>query len=225
MKPSITLRLFVVAFGATLSVSTALAQDQNSGFLRDYARLEETLEAGGATVRGWVSPQFTPENYNAVLLDPLVFYPEPRPSEKVSAEVLQQILDYANSQLRQALGKRFTMADQAGPGVARLRIAITSVAAKKEGLKPYQLVPLAFVVTMASRAAEGTPQKAAIVVESEATDSTTGKLLGERVRTGTGERLAKIGEKDVITLDTVKPLIDELTAAAFPNLSQFVKPR
>ena len=97
-----------------------------------------------------------------------MFYPEPRPSEKVSAEVLQQILDYANSQLRQALGKRFTMVDQAGPGVARLRIAITSVAAKKEGLKPYQLVPLAFVVTMASRAAEGTPQKAAIVVESEA---------------------------------------------------------
>jgi len=225
MKPSVSHRLGIVVLGAALAASAAFAQEQNSGFLRDYASLEETQGARGEAVRAWVSPQFTPDRYNAILLDPLAFYPEPRPSKKVSAEVLQQILDYANGQLRKALDERFNLVAQAGPGVARLRIAITSVAAKDESLKPYQLVPLAFVMTMASRAAEGTPQTARIVVETEATDSATGKLLGERVRTGTGKRLAKIGEQDVITLDTVKPLIDELTAAAFPNLSQYVKPR
>ena len=224
MRQPLARRLGFVVLGMTLAGSAALAQDGNSGFLRDYASLQEMQDAGGDTIRGWASPNFTPAKYNAVLLDPIVFYPEPRPSEKVSADALQQILAYVNKALRQSLDKRFKMVDRAGPGVARLRIAITSVAAKQEGLKPYQLVPLAFVFTMASRAAEGTPEQAVIVIEVEASDSATGKLLGERVRTGTGKRLQKIGDKDAITLDTVKPLLDQLVAGAFPNLSQYVKP-
>jgi hypothetical protein len=225
MEQAIAGRLAIILMGIVLAASTApaAAQARNSGFLRDYASLQEMQDAGGETVRAWVSPNFTPANYNAVLLDPLVFYPEPRPSEKVSADTLQQILSYANSALRHALDKRFKLVDQAGAGVVRLRIAITSVAAKDEGLKPYQLVPLAFVVTMASRAAEGTPQQAFVVVETEATDSATGALLGERVRTGTGKRLAAAGSQSVIKLENLKPLIDELTAAAYPNLSQYVE--
>lgn len=84
---------------------------------------------------------------------------------------------------------------------------------------------MAFVATMAMRAATGTPQRAFIVVETEATDSVTGELLGERVRVGTGERLASIAGQQVVTLETVKPLLDELAAAAFPNLSNYVKPK
>ncbi len=45
----------------------------------------ETKDAQGKTIRAWVSPKLTPANYDAILLDPLVFYPEPRPSEQVSA--------------------------------------------------------------------------------------------------------------------------------------------
>lgn len=225
MRQSNAGRLGIVVLGMTLAIAAAPAQSQNSGFLRNYSDLQETQNATGQTIRGWASPAFTPASYNAVLLDPLVFYPEPKPSAQVSAATLEQMLTYTNTALKQALAKRFKMVDRPGRGVARLRIAITSVAAKEEDLKPYQLVPLAFVFTMASRAAEGTPEKAVIVVEVEATDSATGKLLGERVRTGTGERLPKIGDKDVITLDAVKPLLDQLVAGAFPNLSQYVKPR
>jgi len=224
MKRPITNALAILLFSALLASPAAFAQNQNSGFLRNYADLQEMRDAGGETVRGWASPKFTPVNYNAILLDPVTFYPEPRPSEKVSADTLQQILAYANEALRQSLDKRFKMVDRAAPGVARLRIAITSVAAKDEGLKPYQLVPLAFVFTMARRASEGAPQQAFIVVETEASDSVTGALLGERVRTGTGKRLAQVEDKPTIELETLKPLLDELTAGAYPNLSQYVKP-
>ena len=224
MRQAIARILGISALGMTLAGPAAFAQEGNSGFLRDYASLQEMRDAGGETVRGWASAKFTPANYNAILLDPVTFYPEPRPSEKVSADTLQQILAYANKALRQSLDKRFKMVDRAGPGVARLRIAITSVAAKDEGLKPYQLVPLAFVFTMARRASEGAPQQAYIVVETEATDSVTGALLAERVRTGTGKRLAQVEDKPTIELETLKPLLDELTAGAYPNLSQYVKP-
>ena len=200
---------------------------EGSGFLRDYSSLQETRDAGGKTIRAWVSPKLTPANYDAVLLDPLVFYPEPSPGEQVSAQTLQQILTYSNDIYKRSLGERFKVVDRAGPGVLRVRVAFTGVAAQGEGLKPYQYVPLAFVATMATRAAAGTPQRAFIVIETEGTDSVTGELLGMRVRVGTGERLARarVGDQNVITLEAMKPLLDELAEGAFPELAKHVKPK
>ncbi|EIM93423.1 putative lipoprotein [Paraburkholderia hospita] len=210
---------------ATAPTATGPSVTGDSGFLRDYSRLAETKDPQGKTIRAWASPKLTPANYNAILLDPLVFYPEPRPNEQVSAATLQQILACTNDTLRRSLSQRFRVVDHPGPGVLRIRSAFTSVASEGEGLKPYQYVPMAFVATMAMRAATGTPQRAFIVVETEATDSVTGELLGERVRVGRGERLASVAGQQVVTLDTVKPLLDELAAAAFPNLSNYVKPK
>ena len=116
------------------------------------------------------------------------------------------------------------MVDRAGPGVLRIRAAFTSLAAQGEGLKPYQYIPVAFVATMAARGATGgAPQRAFIVIEVEGTDSLTGELLATRLRVGTGERLAAIGKQQVITLNTVKPLLDELAAGALPELGKYVK--
>ncbi len=197
-----------------------------SGFLRDYSSLQESQDAHGKTIRAWVSPKLTPANYDAILLDPLIFYPEPQPSEQVSAATLKQVLAYSNDTLKRSVSQKFKVVDRAGPGVLRMRAAFTGVAAEGEGLKPYQYVPIAFVATMAKRAATGgPPQRAFIVVEVEGTDSVTGELLGQRVRVGTGEQLAKVGDQNVMTLDTLKPLLDELAAAAFPELARYVKPK
>ena len=229
MMKSIANAIGIVTFGAILgagATANALAQQGDSGFLRDYPSLKEGKDAAGQTVRGWVSPKFKPENYNALLVDPLVFYPEPRPSKQVSADELQRMLAYSNDLLRKTLSKRFKVVDQAGPGVVRIRVAFSSVAAKGEGLKPYQYVPMAFIATMAKRAATGgAPQRAAIIVETEATDSATGELLGMRVKAGTGDRLAKVGDKEVITLETIKPLLDELAGQSFPEMQKYVKAR
>jgi hypothetical protein len=183
----------------------------------------KSKDTAGKTIRQWASPKLTPANFNALLLDPIVFYPEPKPSEQVSAAELQKMLAYTNQVLKRNLSQRFNVVNQAGPGVLRLRIAFTSVAAKGEGLKPYQYVPLAFVATMAKRAATGEPQKAFIVLEVEATDSASGQLMAQRVRVGSGEKLKSIGEKDAITLDLVKPLLDEMAGQAFPELQKYVK--
>ena len=100
------------------------------------------------------------------------------------------MLAYANDALKRALSQRFNVVDRAGKGVVQVRIAFSGVAVKGEGLKPYQYIPIALVATLAARAATGgPPQRAFILVETEATDSVTGELLGERVRRATGERL------------------------------------
>ncbi len=228
MKRSIAGRLGIVAtvalLGACASQGDVTQSKEGSGFLKDYSSLRETSNAQGKTIRAWVNPTFTPANYTAIILEPLVFYPEPKPSEQVSAEELTKMLAYANSGLKRQLSQRFHVVDRPGPGVARIRVAVSAVAARGEGLQPYQYVPIVFVATMATRAAMGGASlRPFVVVEAEATDSITGTLLGERVRVANGENLP--GGVTVVTLDTMKPLLDELTSQAFPELAQFVKPR
>jgi len=217
--------VMVVAWSiAAANPGIALAKDENSGFLADYSQLKEVQDSQGRPYRIWASPKLTPENYHAVILDPIVYYPEPRPSEKVSAQVLREILAYANDALKRLTTKRgVNIVDRPGPGVIKVRVAFTSVAAKEEGLAPYQYLPIALIATMASRAATGTPERPLIVVETEARDSVTGELLGLKVRVGTGERLAEVKEQKVITFQAVKPLIDELAEHAYEEAVKYVK--
>lgn len=209
---------------AAATAGTAWAKDEDSGFLPDYSRLEEKQDDKGKPYRIWVSPKLTPRNYHTLIVDPIVFYPEPRPSEKVSAQALKDILTYTNDLLRHTLSRRgVKLVDRPGPGAAKLRIAITSVVAKEEGLAPHQYIPIAFLLTMASRAASGTPERARLVVETEVRDSVTGELLGLKVRVGTGERLAEIGEQKVITLETVKPILDEIAEHGFEDAPKYIQ--
>ena len=228
MTKSIVGKLGVVLLGAMLggcaSKGDVSGDSDGSGFLRDYSSLQETKDTEGKTIQTSVSPKLTPANYNAILLDPLVFYPEPRPTEQVSADELRKMLAYSNDALKRALSQRFNVVDRAGPGVLQLRIAFSGVALQGEGLKPYQYVPIALVATLATRAATGgAPQRAFIVVESEATDSVTGELLGERFRVATGERLPA-GQK-AVTADSLRPLLDELALQSFPELAKYVRPK
>lgn len=118
------------------------------------------------------------------------------------------------------------MVDNPGPGVAELKVAITGVAGEKEGLKPYQIVPVAFVATMAYRGVAGTPEEARLVVESEVKDSVSGEILLKSVRVGTGEQLRKstAGQYEV-TLEAVKPIIDRWAEEVAASATTFVSPR
>ena len=130
-----------------------------------------------------MSPKLTPQNYHSVLIEPIGWHPEPAPSERVSAPVLKEMIDYSNETFKRSLSQRFNVVDRPGPGVARLRVGVLRRGAQGEGLKPYQYIPIALVATMASRAAKGgAPQRAFIVAEAEGTDSVTGELLAQRVR-------------------------------------------
>lgn len=128
--------------------------------MRDYSRLEATTTTGGARTRAWASAELTPDRYNTVMIDAHFIYPEPRPAEKVSADALRQILEYANSALKRRFTGESNVMSSPGPDVARPRMAITSVASKGEDLKAYQLVLVAPVATRASRAAQRSPERA-----------------------------------------------------------------
>ena len=123
----------------------------------------------------------------------------------VSAATLNEIIAYLDEALRRELGGVIKVVTQPGPKTLRFKPAITAVASKDQGLKPYQVVPVAFVLTMAKKASGDAPKQASLSVEYEVRDAQTNDLVGAGVRQGT-EPLKNPADK--ISLAAVKPVID-----------------
>ena len=221
------LRTICLGISAAFLVSACSTSSppKESGFLSDYGRLHQESTADGGTRQVYVNPAFTPARYNAVWLDPIVYYPEPKPTEDVSMETLTQIRNAIDRSLREKIGRQIKLVDRAGPGVAHIRIAITAIGAEKEALQVYQYIPVALVLTGAKAALEGgLPRDASIAIETHVTDSKSGQLLYAAVRGGTGERVtsATQGEGGV-RLANLQPLIDEWTTGAANEVRKYVK--
>ena len=227
--------LLALAAATALVAGCASAPDKKdySGYLGDYSDLKEEKGGGGVPVMRYVSPKFTPANYHAVIIQKVQFYPKPEPTDQLSQKTIDEIGNYLNTTVHEKIAEKVQVVDTPGPGVANLRWAVTGVAPQKMGLKPYQFVPIALVVTLASRGVAGTPEEAKIVVEAEATDSVSKEILLKVVRAGTGEELKKTqvenpqegDKKEVreVTLDSVKPLIDKWAQGVADAATQFVK--
>ncbi|WP_231934054.1 DUF3313 domain-containing protein [Bordetella bronchialis] len=198
---------------------------KESGFLgNEYSKMHKMDAPGGGTRLSYLNPRFTPANYKAVLLEPVVYYPEPQPTENVSMETLNQLRTYIDTSLRQKLGSQVRLVDRPGPGVARIRIALTAVGSENEPLAPYQYIPIALVVTGAKAAIEGgRPQEATVAIETSVTDSVTNEVLYAAVRGGTGEEIKKSTEaQGGVRLDSLKPLIDTWTTGASQEIVKYV---
>lgn len=196
------MKWMAIAAIGTAVTACATSTGERSGFLGDYSKLAAGKDAMGEPVLRYVSPALAPGAYKKVLIDPVQFYPAAEPSEHVDASTLTAIRDYVDKGLRERMGAKMPLASGPGPGVVRFRPAITAVAPETTDLKPYQYIPVAFVVTTAM----GRDKQAAIQMEFEAVDSMTSERLGAAVRKGAGAKLDN--QEGKLTLEQVRPLLD-----------------
>jgi hypothetical protein len=211
---------FLAACAALLCVSggNAAAADANSGFLPDYSRLQTLQNGKGGEWKVWVDPNYQKGVYRQVLVEKPAFYPEPQPSAQVSSAALAEIRDYMDVNLRNVALRDVPQATGPGPGVMRVRMAITAVATSNSGLKPWQVVPAALVVQGALVATGNRKMDAELNVEGIATDSVTGEPIAMFSRKGRGFELKNAREQ--LTLETVKPRLDEWAAATAEFVAQ-----
>ncbi|MDQ7980661.1 DUF3313 domain-containing protein [Paraburkholderia sp. SARCC-3016] len=207
------------------STNNTPTQSEYSGFLGDYSNLQQTTDPNGQTFLRYASPKLNPTNYSAVIVEPVSMYPKAEPTEQLTQATIDQVRSYATTCLRQSIGSRVRVVNAPAPGVVKLQVAITGVASSAEGLKPYQILPMAFVATMAVDTVAGAPQQAKLLVEALGTDSVSGDVLAKVVRTHTGERLQRVASNQpVITFESVKPIMDEWCDSVSKTVSQYVKP-
>lgn len=186
--------------------SSQVDPSQYSGFLKDYSRLKPAESATGAPVMRWIDPDVKLSKYTQVYIEPSQFYPRPQPTAVISAQTLQSITRYFDTALQRELGKNLRVVNGPGPDTLIVRPAITAVSTSTQGLKPYEVVPLALVAAAVNTAAGGRDQNVAIATEAAFLDADTQKVLAQIVRKGSGTPLEN--EKTQLTLDAVKPVLD-----------------
>lgn len=99
-----------------------------SGFLDDYSLLRPGTTGEVAMV--YRNPKAEWTSYQAVLLEPVTLWRSGRKSlDAVPEEDLLRLVDDLEGAVRRRLGEGFRMVDAPGPGVMRIRLAITEARA------------------------------------------------------------------------------------------------
>lgn len=207
MKLRLLISTLGVASIAMAGCASKVTQpDEYSGFLSDYSQLKEAKSPSGAEVMRWVDPKLDLSRYTAVYIEPTQFYPKPQATAKIPDSTLTGINACYSQALRRELEKSLPLANGPGPGVMVVRAAITAVSSKTEGLKPYEFIPVALVAAAVSTGTGIRDQETTLGTEAQFLDGSSGKVLAQVVRKGTGKPLAN--DSQVMKADDVKGVID-----------------
>lgn len=182
--------------------------EQYSGFLKDYSGLHQVTTASGKTALRWVSPDFNLNNYDSVVYNPVVYYPEPKPTTQVGEKALTGILNYTNTELKKAISESKPLVAKAGPHSLIFRGAITAVDSSKEGPQFYEALPIMMVVALTQTATGHRTMNTNLYFEGEMIDAATNKPVIKVVRKGEGKDVAN--ENTPVTVDTLKKAIDDM---------------
>lgn len=133
-----------------------LASDERSGFLGDYSQLVKGKETQPNMV--YVNPDLDLRPYDKIMIDHVVVFMNPRSENKgIQPEQLAELTKYFHQALVDALEGRYQIVDAPGPGVLRVRTAITDI----EPGKPVRnsmstVIPVGMAVTVVNKAVNDT---------------------------------------------------------------------
>ncbi|SDO57892.1 Protein of unknown function [Pseudomonas arsenicoxydans] len=188
-------------------------QAQYSGYLSNYDNLQEVTTPSGGTAMRWVSPSWNPNAYDTVAFERLELYPAPKPNERVNQQTLDDIRNYMSNRVKATLGQKYRMvhhtsAAPKGSKTLILHAAITGVSASNEGMKWYEVVPVAAVVGATQAATGHRDQDTELYIEAELVDAKDNQTVVRVVRKVFGKQLSNETQK--ITAQDFKAAIDKL---------------
>jgi hypothetical protein len=209
---------YIVLLGFSV-VSIAKEEPTYSGYLGDevYGKLQEVELRKGVKAKRWIGPKLNFTNYQKILIDNVVLYPEPEPGPQVSAETLDQIRSYLTEKLNAKVGAVLKVTTEPGPGVLRMQTAVTGVEIKTEGMKAYEVVPVAAIFGGIKALTGKRDRDVRVYVEVKFSDSQSGEVIGAAVRKVEGEQLK--GKKDQLELEDMQKSLDGATDDAQGFLS------
>jgi hypothetical protein len=166
-----------------------------SGFLgNDYSLLTPPAEGSDqkAMLR-YVNSNVTWSSYNRLLIAPVTFWAAD--DSKISSTDQQTLCNYAYNEFVKVLGKNFILANQPGPNVMKISVALTDATTATPGLRSISVVvPQARALSAVKMLATGSY---AFVGSAQgafkANDSVSGQLLAAAV----DERLGGTSVKNV----------------------------
>ena len=183
----------------SLIVSSAWAGDTSAfgdyvakDFLSDYSKLKP--EGGDSKAFRYRDESVDYSKYDKLLVDRIkVWVKEDAEYKGIDPAELKELVDYFHQAIVDAVSDKYAVVQEPGPGVLRLRIAITDLVPNKTSASVVSLVvPALWVGEAGAGAAEGeagsTPFVGEATLELEALDSQTSKQLAAYIETRVGKK-------------------------------------
>lgn len=176
----------LLIIGISLILSACASQSYNSkpsGFLPDYSLLKPVsvpANTSGIKIYTYNNPIFNRNNYNAVILNPVILYQNE--TSNVSNDQIEAARENIQAGIQKIVSKKAKITSTPGPGVATLSVAISG-ALQGSDFKPWNLIPISAAIKIASKATGLEQQTPILVVELKFQDSVSGQLLRETLTT------------------------------------------
>ena len=125
------MRSFALVHRSFLLCGVLLAGCQSSktaysGFLGDYSGLRANPDLDGAMA--YESATKSLKDYDKFMIDPVIVHFAPNAKgTAIDPAKVKKLTDFAAEQLRESLSKRYQVVSAGGPGVLRLRVALTDI--------------------------------------------------------------------------------------------------
>lgn len=187
--------LIALCLGSGLFIAGCAGQQTTAesykpaGFLQDYSRLTPAPDGNGALA--YRKPGLNLRDYNKVMLDPIkVWYRDDAQYKGIDPNELKTLTDYFQQSLQKALQPAYPLVKQPGPGVLRVRIAITELKPTDTGMSVVTLVvPYAAVADVAAGGGTGSMSYLGdAAIEAEFRDSRSNELLAAYVDKRIGKK-------------------------------------
>ncbi len=148
-----------------------------SGFLGDYSGFRASADYEGALE--YNHPTLTLKGYDKFMVDPIIvhFAPNAKGTALDPAKI-KKLTDYAREELGKALSKRYQVVNSPGPGVLRLRVALTDIKKTSPAMNIHPATKLSGVGLGGAS------------MEAEAIDSQSGKRVRAVVDSRKGDVLS-----------------------------------
>jgi len=179
---------------------TAEKDNRFSGFLGDssvYERLVPGPE-GGVALR-WVKEGADPKKYDRFMVDSVIFFLADQADYKgIDPQEMKELADGFNQEIVTAFRDRYPIVAEAGPGVARIRIAITKIEPSNPGRSAITtIIPVGLGVSLVKKGTTGGwTGSGETGMELMALDSVTGEILAlavDRQKAAFESRFSKWG--------------------------------
>ena len=158
LQKTISASVIPLAVAALMISCASTSQMRNTkavGFLGDYSELH--TGTGNEAQMVYIKPKVSWAHYDKMIIDPITAYAIPgNPLAKLPKDQLNALVNYLYADLREQLGKDYKIVNTAGPGVLRLRVALTEA----EGGAPIRsvlssVVPVGLALSVLKTAATG----------------------------------------------------------------------
>jgi hypothetical protein len=201
MKKSIMMALAIIicfAFALSATSCASIQKPKHTGFLGEYYKNLQPGPKEGVKFR-WMKPGADFSKYKKIMIDNVVFYFAPDSEDKgIEPEVMKELADTFNQELLDAITDKSTIVTEPGPGVIRLKVALTGIKQSRPVLSGVSsVVPVGLAATVVKKGATGEwIGSGATGMESLFIDTSTNEVVGagqDEQIAGFTERFSKYG--------------------------------